>query len=81
MSVDALVGEEGDLVFYSECDRETLKGFEDGGDGFIFAHPHQDPGSAVLHVLELLDSLARDPNEECIAVIQPAGDKGVDEPL
>ena len=47
---------------------------------FIFAQPHQDPGSAVLYVLELLDALARDP-DECIAVIQPGGDKGVDELL
>ena len=47
----------------------------------VIAHPHQDPGSTVLYVLELLDALARDPDEECIAVIQPGGDKGVDEPL
>ena len=60
MSVDALVGEEGDLVFNSECDGEPVKGFQDGGDVVIFAHPHQDPGSAVLYVLELLDALARD---------------------
>ena len=80
MSVDALVGEEGDLEFNSECDREPVKGFEDGGDVLKFAHPHQDPGSTVLYVLELLDALARDP-DECIAVIQPGRDKGVDEPL
>ena len=48
---------------------------------FIFAYPHQDPGSAVLYVLDLLDALARDPDEECIAVIRPGGDKGVDELL
>ena len=76
MSVDALVGEEGDLVFNSECDGEPVKGFQDGGDVVIFAHPHQDPGSAVLYVLEHLDALAKDPDEECIAVIQPGGDKG-----
>ena len=81
MSVDALVGEEGHLEFNSECDREPVKGFEDGGDLFKFVHPHQDPGSAVLYVLELLDALNRDPDEECIAVIKPGGDKGVDEPL
>jgi hypothetical protein len=80
MSMDALVGGGGGLVFNSECDREPVKGFEDGGDVFIFAQPHQDPGSAVLYVLELLDALARDP-DECIAVIQPGGDKGVDELL
>ena len=47
----------------------------------VIAHPHQDPGSTVLYVLELLDALARDPDEECIAVIRPGGDKGVDELL
>ena len=45
----------------------------------IFAHPHQDPSSAVLDVLELLDAFVRDPDEECIAVVQPGGDKGVDQ--
>jgi hypothetical protein len=69
MSVDALVGEEGDLVFNFECDREPVKGFEDGGDVFKFAHPHQDPGSAVLYVLGLLGALSRDADEECIVHI------------
>ena len=70
-----------DLVFNFECDREPVKGFEDGGDVFKFAHPHQDPGSTVLYVLELLDALARDPDEESITVVHPGGDKGMDELL
>ena len=45
----------------------------------IFSHSHQDPSSAVLYVLELLKALARGPDEKCIAVIQPGGDKGVDQ--
>ena len=45
------------------------------------SHPHQDPSSAVLNVLEPLEALARDPDEECITIIQPGGDKGVDELL
>lgn len=44
-----------------------------------FLHPHQDPSSAGLYVLELLNALARDPNEECIAIVQPGGDEGVDQ--
>ena len=36
----------------------------------MFPGSHQDPGSAVLDVLELLDGLARYPNEEPVAVIQ-----------
>ena len=47
----------------------------------MFAHPHQDPGSGVLDVLESLDAFARDPDEECVTVVQPGGDKGVDELL
>ena len=47
----------------------------------VFAHPHQDPGSTVLDVLQSLDVLARDPNEECITVVQSGGDEGVDELL
>ena len=54
MSVNALVGEERDLVLNSEWDREPVEGFEDGGDMIVFAHPHQDPGSAVLDVLQSL---------------------------
>ena len=52
---------------------------EDGSDVLIFAHPHQDPSCAVLYVLELLKALARGPDEECVAVIQPGGNKGVDQ--
>ena len=71
MSVNALVGEEGDLVLNSEWNREPVERFEDGGDVVVFAHPHQDPGSAVLDVMQSLYAPARDPDEECIAVIQP----------
>ena len=44
----------------------------------MFSHSHQDPGSAVLNVLELLDAPARDPCEERIAVVQSSRDKGMD---
>ena len=46
---------------------------------FALTHSHQDPGSAVLNILELFKALARDPDEKCVAVVQPGGDKGVDE--
>ena len=46
---------------------------------FSLTHPHQDPGSAVLYVLELFEALARDPDEECVAIVQPGGDEGMDE--
>ena len=52
---------------------------ENGSDVLIFAHSHQEPSSAVLDVLELLKALARNPDEKCVAVIQPGGDKGVDQ--
>ena len=77
----ALVGEEGDLVLGSEWDREPVKSFQDGGNVIIFAHPYQYPGSAVLNVLQSLHALARDPDEECITIVQPGGDKGVDKLL
>ena len=44
----------------------------------IFAHPQQDPSSTVLNILQLLKAFVRDPGEECIAVVQPGGDKSVD---
>ncbi len=36
----------------------------------IFMASHQDPGSAILDVLQFLDALARNPDEEPIAVVQ-----------
>ena len=81
MSVKAMVGAKGDLKLDSEWDREPVRSFQDGGDKIIFAHPHQDPGSAVLNVLQSLHALARDPDEECITIFQPGGDKGVDKLL
>lgn len=42
----------------------TVQGFEDGCDVLMFVHSHQDPGSAVLSVLELLNTFARDPDEK-----------------
>ncbi len=37
----------------------------------IFMDCHQDPGSASLNVLQFPDALARNPDEEPIAVVQP----------
>lgn len=42
----------------------------------MVAFPHS--GSSVLDVLNLLETPARDPDEECIAVNQPRGDKVID---
>lgn len=45
---------------------------------FIFAHPHQGPYSTVLDSSELLKVLAGDPDEKCVTIVQPGGDKGVE---
>lgn len=74
-----VVGGQEDFALYTEVNRKPVQRAEDGGDMFMFPHPHQDHGSAVLHILELLKAPARDPDEECVTVIQPGGDKGVDE--
>ncbi len=42
---------------------------------------HQDPGSAALNILQSVEVLAVDPDERCAAVIQPGGDKSVDQPV
>lgn len=55
-----------------------MERFKDGSDMIIFAHPHQDPNSTVLNVLQLLEAFARDPDEEHITIVQPGGDKGLD---
>lgn len=53
-----------------------MQGFEDGCGLLVFAHSHQDLGSTVLYLLELLNTLARD--EKCIAAVHSGGGKGVD---
>ena len=52
---------------------------EDGCDVFILEHSHQDPSSTVLHWS--LWMLLLGVPIKCVAVIQPGGDKGVDELL
>ncbi|CAL8399363.1 unnamed protein product [Arctogadus glacialis] len=73
-ALEALVGQKGDLEFDPVLDRKPVEGFEDGCDVVVLPHPHQDPGSTILDVLQPLDVLAGDP-DECIAVVQPGGDK------
>lgn len=38
--MNAVVGEEGDLVINSKWDREPVERFEDGGDMIVFTQPH-----------------------------------------
>ena len=78
ITMEALVGQQGDFIFNPEWDRKPVEGFEDGCDVVVLSHSHQDPRSTVLNVLQLLDVLVGDPDERCIAVVQPGGDKGVD---
>ena len=80
-AVDTLIGQETDLVLNPEPNRKPVKFMEDGCDVLKFAHPHQDPGCAILDVLQSLQALARDPNEEGIAVVKSGGDKGMDQLL
>ena len=40
------------------------------GDVMVFLHSHQNCGSAVLDVPELMKTPARDPGEECVVVVQ-----------
>ncbi len=79
--MDTLVGEEGNLILNPKWDREPMERFKDGRGIIIFVHPHQDPSSTVLNVLQLLEAFARDPDEERITIVQPGGDKGVDKPF
>ena len=76
--MEALVGQKGNLEFNPVLVRKPVEGFEDGCDVVVLPHPHQDPGSTILDVLQPLEVLAGDPDEERVAVVQPGGDKGVD---
>lgn len=46
---------------------------------FMFLDLHQDPGGAVLDVLQLLNVLARNPEKDSVTIVQPRGDKGMDQ--
>lgn len=65
-----MVGEEAKFILDSVGNGQPVKGAKNRGYVVIFALPCQDPGSAVLNMLELLQAPARDPDEEGIAVIQ-----------
>ena len=69
MSIEAFVGEQQNFTVDPEWDREPLQRVEDGGSVLIFSDSHQDPGSAVLNILQLLDVLARNPGEESDAAV------------
>ena len=77
--MEALVGQQGNLVFNPEWDREPVEGFENWCDVVKFSCPCKDPGSTVLNVLEFLDVFVGDPGKKSITVVQPGGDKGMDE--
>lgn len=64
-----MVGEEAKFILNSVGNGQPVKG-ANTAYVVIFAPPRQDPGSAVLNMLELLRAPARDPDEEGIAVIQ-----------
>lgn len=53
-TVQTVMGVKEDLVFDAEVNGEPVQSAEDGGDVVMFTHSHQDPGSAVLKVLEPL---------------------------
>ena len=80
-AIDTLIGQETDLILNPEPNRKPVKFMEDWCDVLRFTHPHQDPGSAVLNVLQSLQAPTRDPDEECIAVVEPGGDKGMNQLL
>lgn len=44
---------------------------QNGGYVIMFLDPYQDPGSTVLDVLQLMDALARNPEEKSVTVVQP----------
>lgn len=69
------------IIFNTKVDEEPVKCQEDRIDVLKFTHPLKDPGSTIFNVLDLLKALTRDPNEEYITVVQPGGDKGVDQPF
>lgn len=76
--MEALVGQQADFEINPVLYKKPVGGSKDGCDVAIFSHPHQDSGSTVMDVLQLLDVFAGDPNEECVTVVQHGGDKGMD---
>lgn len=78
-TVHTVMGVMEDFELDSEANREPVQSMKNGGDVPIFTHPHHNTVSAILNILELLKALTRDPNEECVTVVQPGGDKCMNE--
>lgn len=56
-----------EFVFDAEVNGESVECVKDGGEVvLVFPHPHQDPASTVLYILELLEVPPGNPDEECI---------------
>ena len=74
--MDALRGEQRDFSVSLEMFRGSEESLKDGCD-VLHGSSHQDPLTAGLCSLELVEVLAGDPDERSTAVVQPGGDKGV----
>ena len=57
ITIEALVSDEGDLVFRPECDGEPVEWTEDGSNMVVFAYSHQDSGGAILDILKPVEAL------------------------
>lgn len=68
-----------DFVLYPEVDGKPAEGTEDGCDVVKLMRPSHD--QSVLNVLKLLKASARGPDEKRITIVQPGGDKGVEQLL
>lgn len=75
------MGVKEDFEFNWTVDQEPVQGVMDWGDEIVFMHPRQDPGRAILHVLELFKALYMNLDKECFSVVVPGRDKGMDELL
>ena len=81
MSVNARVGEEGDLVLSSNPNPNPVKRFQDGGDVIILAHPHQDSYIGYCIIMFLIYSYLRlthhsyCPLEDCAANVEDQEDR------
>lgn len=62
---NALISEQSDFVLKRGGGREPVESMEDKRDALMFSPSHQEIGSTVLDTW----SLARDPNEKCVALV------------
>lgn len=66
------------IVYFILYNKEPMESLQNGCGGIKSFCSLQDSNSTVSNVLEFQKPLIRDPDKECVIIVQPRGDKEMD---